>query len=171
MCTNAVLPIQTIPPKLVKLRRCQHFLQLRFLIGLRIEKSLENEVAEPQNRPQNVKKCNTACPNHPPKTCETSPLPETISTSSSTSSACLCPDPQCAKWGAGGVPPDGVFNNIRLPPLLAKGSLGVLDQSLDSCLSLTPLKASPVAPRNPLYRPSSAPLRPLFFNPLRSSRI
>ena len=74
-------------------------------------KSLENEVAEPQNRPQNVKKCSPACPNHPPKTCETSPLPEPISTSSSTSSACLCPaEQQCAKWGACGVPAEGVFN-------------------------------------------------------------
>ena len=66
-----------------------------------------------KSRPQNVKKCNTACPNHPPKTGETSPLPEPISTSSSTSSACLCPDEQCAKWGAGGVPPEGVFNKVR----------------------------------------------------------
>ena len=73
-------------------------------------KSLENEVAEPQNRPQNVKKCSPACPNHPPKTCETSPLPEPISTSSSTSSACLCRDEQCTKWGAGAVPPEEVFN-------------------------------------------------------------
>ena len=74
-------------------------------------KSLENDVAEPPNRPQNVNECIAACQNHPPEICETSPLPEPISTSSSTSSACLCPDPQCAKWGAGGVPPEGVFNN------------------------------------------------------------
>ena len=48
--------------------------------------------------------------------------------------------------------------------LLAKGSLGVLDPRLESCLSLTPLKVSPVAPRNPLYPSSSAPLWSPFFS-------
>ena len=68
-------------------------------------KSLENDVVEPPNQPQNVNECSTACQNHPPKTCETSPLPEPISTSSSTSSACLCPTSNVPNGGRAVFPP------------------------------------------------------------------
>ena len=50
------------------------------------------------------------------------------------------------------------------PLCLQRGAWGVWDRKLDSCLSLTPLKVSPVAPRNPLYPSPSAPLWSPFFS-------
>ena len=51
-------------------------------------------------------------------------------------------------------------------PCWKQGSRGVLDQRLNSFLSLTPLKVSPVAPRSPLYPSSSPPLWSPFFQSL-----
>ena len=50
------------------------------------------------------------------------------------------------------------------PLCLQRGAWGVWDRKLESCLFLTPLKVSPVAPRNPLYPSSSAPLWSPFFS-------
>ena len=49
------------------------------------------------------------------------------------------------------------------PLCLQRGTWGVLEPRLDSCLFLTPLEVSPVAPRIPLYPSSSAPLWTPFF--------
>ena len=72
------------------------------------------------------------------------------------------------KWTLLGAWPGGLREalTIRPPPLLAKGSLGVLDTSVDSFLSLTPLKVSPVAPRNPQNRSWYRPLWSPFFQSL-----
>jgi len=52
-------------------------------------------------------------------------------------------------------------------PFACKGELGACwDQRLNSFLSLTPLKVSPVAPRSPLYPSSSPPLWSPFFQSL-----
>ena len=109
-------------------------MQLRFLIGLRHE-SLENDIAATPKQPQNVNECITACQNYPPETCETSPLPDPISTSSSTWSAGLCPDQQCAKWGAGGFPPKG-YSIRTLQAQALFGETEHLNNKAENCLAI-----------------------------------